>query len=50
MKQRGKEYLKNDWREDVQLPSKFEQHLLVVLDMFTELESVSDGRLGHIYA
>lgn len=46
VKEKEKETVKKDWREDVQLPAKFDQHRTVFLAMITELESMWDGHHG----
>lgn len=48
VKKEDKEVLKKAWREDVQLPNKFQQHRQAFLWMLTELESMWDGYLGRI--
>lgn len=47
-KKKDKETRKKDWREDVQLPVKLQQHYQTFSEMLTELDSMWNGHLGRI--
>lgn len=48
MEDKEKQFLKKNWKEDVQMPDKFKDHPLAFFIMLEELESIWDGSFGRI--